>query len=361
MLTRGFGDILYKVIPKPQVHPRAANNKQAIERLLVLTKGRNPTFSYYLEERLNRSPYPTEVRDLADRLDDIEPEGLFVIVCRYIRPRQLQWLYRNRKRIAGVALFLDDDIAATFVAQRSEWDYKAYLAAVGIFPLLVLNRILTDIWVSTPALGRAIAGNGAGIKVVGPLPSRQTYDVCKTPDSDDDRVVMAFHTGGCHEAEHKFLVPIVREALQRCRNLRFEVIASGKTAKMWQNAGLPAGQFVIHKNKTWTDYLEHTQEANVDILLVPLARSRINDVRAGTKRIDAVRMGAAPILSHNQVYQHCASNGEIFVNHDPDAWIEEICRLTQDIALRQRARDATANVVRWISENETDSFPLHAS
>jgi hypothetical protein len=358
MLMRGFGDVLYKIIPKPRVRHQAAGNRQTAERLLVLTKGNNPTFSYYLEERLNRSPYPSQVRDLADGLDDIDPEGLFVVICRYIRPRQLQWLYRNRKRIAGAALFLDDDIAATLVSREGELGYKAYITAVGILPLMVLNRVLTDIWVSTPALRKALEGKTAGIKVVGPLPAKLTYDRRKN-DTETGHVVMAFHTGGCHEAEHNFLVPVVREALRRCRNLRYEVVATGKIAKMWQNADLPEGQFVIHSNKIWADYLEDTLKSKVDILLVPLAQSRMNDVRAGTKRIDAVRMGAAAILSRSHVYQHAASNGEVFVDYDPTDWVEEICRLAGNITLRHRARDATANVVKWIAENEAASFPLH--
>lgn len=358
MLMRGFGDILYKIIPKPRIRPQGAGGKRRAERLLVLTKGNNPTFSYYLEERLNRSPYPSEVRDLADGLDDIDPEGLFVIICRYIRPRQLQWLYRNRSRIAGAALFLDDDIAATLVSGEGEWAYKAYITGVGILPLLVLNRVLTDVWVSTPALGKALKNKKTPIKIVGPLPSKLTYDT-RNSDTETDHVVMAFHTGGCHETEHNFLVPIVRESLHRCKNLHFEVVATGKIAKMWQDADLPAGQFVIHHNKVWKDYLEETQRAKIDILLVPLARSRMNDVRAGTKRFDAARMGAAAILSRSHVYQHSASNGEVFVNYEATAWVEEICRLAENITLRHRARDATANVVKWITENEAASFPLH--
>ncbi|MGJ8569283.1 MAG: hypothetical protein ACSHXI_01120 [Hoeflea sp.] len=358
MLMRGFGDILYQIVPKPRVRRQETDVRRRAERLLVLTKGNNPTFSYYLEERLNRSPYPSQVRDLADGLDDIDPEGLYVVVCRYIRPRQLQWLYRNRNRIAGAALFLDDDIAATLVSREGRLGYKAYITAVGILPLMVLNRVLTDVWVSTPALRKALESKTTDIKVVGPLPSKLTYH-CRKDDTETDHVVMAFHTGGCHEAEHNFLVPVVRESLRRCRNLRYEVVATGKIARMWQNADLPEGQFVIHSNKVWADYLEDTLQSKVDILLVPLAQSRMNDVRAGTKRIDAVRMGAAAILSRSHVYQHNASNGEVFVDYDPTDWVEEICRLAGNITLRHRARDATANVVKWIAENEAASFPLH--
>lgn len=359
MLMQGFGDILYNLIPKPRARNQGTSDRPATERLLVLTKGKNPTFSYYLEERLNRSPYPSQVRNLADGLDDIDPDGLFVIICRYIRPRQLLWLYRNRKRLSGTALFLDDDIAATLVSGEGELAYKAYLAAVGILPLMILNRVLTDVWVSTAALSKALESEGTSIKVVGPLPSRPTYD-CRKDDAQSDQVVMAFHTGGCHDTEHDFLVPVVRESLRRCRNLRFEVVATGKIAKMWQNANLPAGQFVIHQNKVWADYLKETLQTKVDILLVPLAQSRMNDVRAGTKRIDAVRMGAAAVLSQSHVYHHSASNGEVFVKYDPTDWVDVICTLTENAALRHKARDATANVVKWITENEASSFPLHA-
>ena len=354
-----YRDKFYNIIPKPQTRSQRTEQAHMVKRYLVLSMGNNPTFSYYLEERLNRSAYPNDVRDLTQSLSDIDPEGVFVIICRYIRPRQLQWLYRNRKRIAGAALFIDDDLAAIFASAKGEFAYKAYITVLGIVPLLILNRVLTEVWVSTPALGRVLAKNTKNIKVIGPLPSMLTYHSHKRKGAHSDHLVMAFHTDRCHETEHVFLLPIVKEALRKCKNLRFEVVATGRIARMWLNADLPADRLEIRENQTWADYLEATRESKIDIFLVPLARNSFNDVRAGTKRIDAVRLGAAAVFSRCHVYQQNGNEEEIFVGYDSAAWVEAICQLAEDSALRLRAHKASARAIRCMTNAEIASPPFH--
>ncbi len=46
-------------------------------------------------------------------------EGLFVIICRYIKEPQLRWLEDRRDRLAGVAYFADDDIPAVVTGDEA--------------------------------------------------------------------------------------------------------------------------------------------------------------------------------------------------------------------------------------------------
>ncbi|WLR92389.1 hypothetical protein [Shinella zoogloeoides] len=352
-------DLVYLLLPKPFARNRLADAGRQVTRLLVLTNDRNPTFTYYLEERLARSALKVDVRSLTARLDDIDPDGLAVILCRYVRPLQLLWLYRNRKRLAAASLLIDDDVAATVTAKQGSGLYKLYLAAIGIAPLPILNRILTEVWVSTPALASALSASGSSAKVVlPPFPPAEAFTPLAPDHADEDRLVMAFHATGSHDGEHAFLVPIVREALERCGKLHFEVVAEGRPARLWTEAGLPAGRFTLSPKRDWNLYLAETARQRTDILLVPLLRSKVNDVRSSTKRCDVARMGAAAVFSLCPAYERDADPDEILIENDIRTWVGTICRLAEDGDLRRRTRGATVNAVRMLLTNTTARLPM---
>ncbi len=351
---------LYAALPKPTARVGPINNQISIRRLLVLRNGPNPTFSYYLEERLKRTPIPAEIRNLDEFLGDVDPDGLFVIVCRYIRPRQLLWMYRHRKSFAGTSLMIDDDIAATVVDKEGTLGYKAYLAAIGLVPIPVLNNILSDIWVSTPRLADRLKRDDARQPVVlPPFPPADTY----TPsplEGDGKEVKMAFHSTGNHDLEHEFLVPIVRDALALCPNLSFEVTASShRLERLWTSARLPSRRLTVKSHRSWNQYLSETKQQNIDILLVPLLQSRMNNVRSGTKRFDCARMGAAAIFSSGQVYGEAESAGEILIENNPRIWLETILNLARNSELRRKARNATeASIMAHLAKTPSQ-LPFH--
>lgn len=351
-------DLIYFLLPKPVARNRAAAGRRLATRLLVLSNGRNPTFTYYLEERLARSSLEVEVRDLTERLDDVDPVGLGVILCRYVRPRQLLWLYRNRTQLAHISLLIDDDVAATVTAGQGSHLYKAYLMAIGIAPLPVLNRVLTDVWVSTPALAAVLeAKELRACALLPPFPPAEALRSLAADAADGDRVIMAFHATGSHDAEHAFLVPLVREILARYENVQFEVVAEGWSARLWSRAGLPADRFVLHPKRDWSAYLAETARQRIDILLVPLLQNRMNDVRSSTKRFDATRMGAAAVFSLCPAYCHAADADEILVGNDAQSWLAAIGRLVEDGDLRRRTRNATLRAVETTLASTTASFP----
>lgn len=358
MSTLKLRDLIYSLLPKPAARTRVADTERQATRLLVLTNGRNPTFTYYLEERLALSSLNVEVRSLTERLEDIDPVGLGVILCRYVRPRQLLWLYRHRRRLASVCLLIDDDVAATVTSNQGSWTYKAYLTGLGIAPLPVLNRILTRVWASTPALASAFEANRARASaILPPFPPAEAFTPLATDSQGNGRLLMAFHATGSHDGEHAFLVPIVREVLERWDNVDFEVVAEGEPARLWGRAQLPAHRIALSPKRDWTAYLAETARRRIDILLVPLLQNRMNDVRSSTKRFDAARMGAAAIFSLCPAYTAAADGGEILVRNDAQSWVKAIGCLVEDGELRRRTREATVNAVKTILANTTAAFP----
>ena len=314
----------------------AANPR--VERVLVFVKGDNPTFDYYLRSRLADFDEGTVVIRSVDDDSRIEtrPDGLFVVVCRYVRRRQLSWLEKNRDRLAGLALLVDDDMPAIVAGNDGAAAYRLYIAYFGCWPLRRLNRLLSDVWVSTAHLQRLLAGRGIAARL---LPPRPVLGEQSSVDRNDvsDGVAIAFHATDIHGREHRFLVPIVEAVLKAHPDARFEVLARGANRRLWEGADIESSRIAIRPLLTWPIYVEATRERGCDILLVPLLDSRINAARSDTKRIDACRMGAAPIFSDGAVYARKALPGEALVANDAESWIAAIGRMITDPDERRRA------------------------
>lgn len=349
---------LYEALPKPA--PRRAgnfNDGAGIQRILVLSKAGNPSFSYYIEDRLSDLAVPADVRSLEATLDDLDPHGTFVILCRYVKPRQLLWLRRHHRELAGIGLFVDDDIAAMVAANDGPLDYRAYLFGMGILPLFVLNDLLTHLWTSTETLAKALVQDGLTTSVLAPRPGKDQYRTTGTRPAAGGALRMVFHATGVHFSEHRFLIPIVTDMLARHANLSFEVIAEGAPTRWWSGLAIDPGRLSIRPPLRWPDYFRETASNPADIALVPLLPGRTNDRRSDTKRIDVSRMQAAAIYSNCDIYRRCAMPGEIFADHRPEAWRLEIDRLTTDPLLRQRAREASMASMMVMRAASRAGFP----
>lgn len=312
------------------------------KRILVLIKGQNPTFDYYLAARLQLFHIPYEVRCIdQDRLDDIDTDGLMVIICRYIRPHQAKWIKLNRRRLAGVAYFVDDDIPALIADRHSDLGYRLYLAYFACLPMKRLNGLLTHLWVSTEALARALSHpqrEETGVLVPAPfiedhLPLGRPYG--------EATLKIVYHATNTHHREHAFLVPVMEEVMLRRPDVRFEVLAQGRSNDLWKEASIPSERMRILPPMGWQDYYRYSREEGADIVLMPLLEGLANESRADTKLIDCCRMGAAPILSDVAPYRRRRDNGSFIVENSRQKWVEALLGLIDHANLRGAAREAT--------------------
>lgn len=357
-LGQALRERLYKMLPKP-VARRAGDfdGNAEIRRLLVLSKPGNPSFSYYIEDRLRELAVPADIRSLEARLDDIDPRGTFVILCRYVKPRQLLWLRRHHRALSGISLFVDDDIAAMVAANDGPLDYRAYLFSMGVLPLFLLNGLLTHLWASTEALAKALAQDGLTASILTPRPGRDQYHATGTQRAAGDVVRMVFHATGAHFSEHRFLIPIIADMLVRHAHLSFEVIAERTPSRWWSDLAVEPDRLRILTPLRWPDYFRETASNPADIALVPLLPGRTNDRRSDTKRIDVSRLQAAAVYSNCDIYRRCAMPGEVFADHRPEAWRLEIDRLAIDPLYRQRAREATMASMLAMRAASRPGFP----
>ncbi|HBF29349.1 MAG TPA: hypothetical protein DDW73_06970 [Rhizobium sp.] len=296
-----------------------------------------------------------DVIESKDTINGIDPSTTFVIICRYIPLLQLLWLWRHRSRFLGIALFIDDDIAATVVEGKSGCGYKFYLIQRALLPLIYLNRILTSVWASTQTLAGSLAANA----VIAPCPPPEVYAVAPTILSKPESLLrMAFHATGAHDAEHVFLMPIVKTALEKLPNLQFDVVAEGRIGHRWMRELGGLGHRVrVIKPHSWSAYLDEAVSLQADILLVPLLPGRVNAARADTKRIDAARLGAAAIFSRCKTYERCFTEGEILVNNNSQSWVEAIQSLADEPETRLRAKNATSASIAAMLKYASPKLP----
>jgi len=339
-------DVFSPMMPRP----RTRKNKFADispRSLIVFTKGENPTFSYYLEERLRfyRSHMPVTVRCIQENcLADLEPDGAFVIICRYLRAKQTNWIKRNAERFAGVGLLIDDDVSGLVLGADAGMAHRVRLARLHLWPLWRLTNHLDLIWASTPALAKRLESDGCAVRVMQPLPTEQHSTPAPLPLYPTADVVIGFHATGVHAAEHQFLEPIISEILSRHDGAVFEVSAENRTARRWKSI-LPNAKLRIRPVLPWNEFACQSRQHPIDIALVPLLDKPINHVRSDTKRIDVSRMSAAAVFSDMETYSRNRHSGELMVDNNQEAWIKAIESLIESSDIRASARRATADAV----------------
>ena len=217
-------DRAQRFLPVPSLAPDARVPRRDIRRIIVFARVPNPTFDYYLKARMaaigNVPCSFVDIREMA--AGDPDPEGAFVIICRYMSRDLINWIERNRVRLAGVGYFTDDDVSGFVSSGDADLGYRFFLFWLGLWPLRRLNRVLDILWVSTPALANRFAEAKPVLMPPAPPAEFWLHDGSRDPT---EPVKIVFHSKAIHETEHRFLVPVVKEVLARrprgrCRDQR---------------------------------------------------------------------------------------------------------------------------------------------
>ncbi len=287
---------------------------------------------------------PYEVVDIrGHEAAALEADGAFVILCRYASPSVLRWIEGNAQSLAGVGLFLDDDIPAVVTGKDADVLYRLFLWYRALWPLERLNRQLDIVWASTPHLASRLSE--AKALVLPPAPPKALWSMARggvaACDRTEGEVLIAYHATGVHLEEHRFLRPVIAEVLRDRPQARFEVFADRRARAIWR--GLD--RVKIREPMPWIEYLADANDRRIDIMLVPLAPSHVNDSRAPTKRIDVARYRAAGIFSTGVAYGQSSSGAELQPSYDPSSWREIILHLVDNVEGRSTAAMATHRTV----------------
>lgn len=337
----GLRRMLMLALPKPKLRHGATGAPRKPIRLIILV-GRhpNPTSDYYFAARLTAPGMPPhQMVDISSKdFSNFDADGAFIILCRYTSPAVLRWIEQESSKLAGVGLFLDDDIPAVILGREASIAYRMSLFFLGLMPLRRLNRHLDVVWASTPRLAERL--KSAQARVLPPAPPESLWNIPhETASGKREELLIAYHATSIHVDEHRFLQPIIKEILAARPQTRFEVFVGKASVHIWHDME----RVTLRQQASWSDYLAEALTRRIDIMLVPLAPSPINDCRSSTKRIDVARVGAAGVFSISQAYGSPDDSGEIRLPEDQKLWRDAILTLIDSPLKRQVAVQATRN------------------
>lgn len=331
-----------KGLPRPRLRRGATGSPRGpVKRIIVFGRMPNPTYDYYFAARLEAPGMPPfQAVDIRHgNLGELDPQGAFIIVCRYASPDVLTWLDTHADRFSGVGLFLDDDIPAVVTGSDADLSYRLFLYFRALWPLRRLNRHLDIVWTSTRHLASTLQLHQ--VQVLPPAPPERLWkraaDAAHAANPASDQVLIAYHATGVHLEEHRFLRPVIEKVLAQRPQTRFEVFADGRAASIW--AGME--RVSVRKPMPWADYLADADQRTIDIMLVPLHPSRVNDSRAPTKRIDVARYKAAGVFSEGVVYGFPGDDAEVRLPYDAMIWCQTINELAGNLQERRTSAAAT--------------------
>lgn len=300
-------------------------------KVLFLTFGDNPSFDYYFRSRLEISaPFAHAIVDTRRQgPDEIDWRGTHVVICRYLAAPWRAMLEAKAGQLAGLSLFLDDDMPALVSDRVLPLSYRYRVARDGLALWPIVARAGGRMLVSTPELA-------ARYHMAQPLVLTPVTAACDLPGTTSEAVPkVIFHATDSHRHEHVLAADIARRLTIDAPHIRFDVVASARTRALWR--GLP--NVDIRPPVTWPEYRALGTGMQGGILIAPLIDTALNRARSATKAIDAVRFGAAGLFGNLAPYRDLGDIATL-LPPDPSRWAEAIVTLAADSALWRANRDS---------------------
>ena len=246
--------------------------------------------------------------------------GAWVVFVRYVPSAWRRAVEAAQGELAGVVLFMDDDVLDPRAATGMPWRYRAKLWRLGARHHAWLRRIDAALWVSTPHLQAKYADWHPRLVEPGPIPLPEPG--CR----------VFYHGSASHGAEIRWLHPVMAEVLRRDERVSFEIVGGQDVYRRYRR--LPRVT-VVHPMK-WPAYQAFLAQPGRDIGLAPQLPSPFNAARSHTKAFDITRAGAVGIYAADSACGQHVHHGEDgwVLPMQPQAWVEGILALANDRSLR---------------------------
>jgi hypothetical protein len=305
--------------------------RRAPERVVVLTQKESSTCDLYLRHRLSKSALPVSYWNFGDP-EPPDVAGAFVIIVRYLDRKSRAALMQKRETLSGVALLLDDDLAAAIGDRDLPLHYRLYMAQFWMRYARPLSELASELWLASDVLmGRyASAGNVSRID-----PSPEPFVLPRDRlNEESDHVGIFYHAQKTHKVDRLWLYDVIAEAHYACANAHFEIVGGRHIEARYRH--LP--RVSVRPPVAWPDYLQRSLRDRFDIGLAPLVPTPFNAARSWVKYLDIARFGAVGIFAAGQPYEGVVrdgKNGLLRSAGDRNAWIEALIGLIEDRNLRR--------------------------
>lgn len=331
------------------MNPLAIYGARKATRVLVLEHGRLPTTDIYLRPRFAAAGMPK-----ADYIDiarngpaNTDPQGAFVVICRYVNGAWLNWLETHQDSLAGVAFMVDDDLPAMLRDTNLPLLYRLKIWRLYGRHVRRLSAITSELWVSSPELAKRYAE--AEPRLLQPL---------YVESAGQERPIRCFYHGtAAHGREIGWLRDVVAEVQGRNPHTVFEIAGGRKVQRLYRGIE----RVSVLPPMDWPSYLACNMAHGFDIGLAPLLEGAVNDARSHTRFFDIMRAGAAGIYADRPPYASFVRDGEdgLLLPAEKDAWVEAILELAAD-APRRHSMAAAARLRAPIQDDALAFLPGRA-
>ena len=298
----------------PSFHPGTPSKVYLVE------ERPNPSTAYYILPYISANNYPVISCNFSEIPLPSSLEGAMVIFIRYIPSAWANLVSRTRSRLHSLVYFMDDDVLDFSATSGMPLRYRYKLLRFAAMRRQWLHRQSAQIWVSSKYLHQKYSEFNPRLV----LPSYLS------PPTGIRRLF--YHGSASHDAEIRWLLPVIREVLQRDESLVFEVIGGMEVYRLYRGMQRVT---VVHPMK-WPAYQAFLSTQTMHIGLAPLLDIPFNHGRSYTKFFDITRCGAVGIYSPGSIYSEVINHRHegMIVELDQSKWVDAILELASNEVLR---------------------------
>lgn len=301
-------------------------------RYIVVEEGSNPSSDFFVKPFLTRLSFKFTCYQHSDTPNIADIENTILVFVRYIPSTWRSFVDQYRHRLAGLVIFIDDDLFDGRVLASLSWGYLSKWYRLAYRHQSWLKQQKADLWVSTPYLFdkyRDWCAPGCQLTLIDPVsPYREDG-----ADSSLSSPIIFYHGSPSHRAEIDWLLPVFEKVLHMHPQVTIELIGDDTLRRRC----LKFPQIRVLHPMSWLSYQRMLKESKRLIGLAPLLDTKVNAARAPTKYFDISAAGAVGVYANSHVYRQLVThkvNG-LLVEMDQEAWVEAITSLIDDVQQRR--------------------------
>ena len=301
----------------------------------MVEESANPSSDYFVLPYLQAQGFVVERRQFPDLPEPSQLRGVEILFVRYVPTGWRRLVASCRGEIAGVHLFMDDDLFSWPSFARMPLRYQWKLLSLSWRHRSWLRSMGARLLVSTPYLQQRYAEWQP--QLLAPRVPAALLPLLEREDAEPSEsapITVFYHGSASHGADLKWLRPVIERILAADERIVFEVIGNSSVNRLFR--GLPRVQ-VLHPMK-WDSYQSLLRRPGRTIGLAPLLDSPFNRARAHTKFLDITLAGAVGIYAAGSVYGGVVRHREngLLLPMDQGAWADAILQLAADQSVRRQ-------------------------
>jgi hypothetical protein len=276
---------------------------------LVVDSGPNPSTDFFVKPLLKKRAIDARFLTCEAELPEVSQHSAYsVVFVRYLSPAWRSWVIRNRQHINKLVYFMDDDLFDTASWAGQRWGYRWRLYTRAYRFKRWLARQGAELWVSSEVLAdKYKTWQPTLLQPESPYPlntghQQKSADMGLNGDDAGSPIVF-YHGSASHEAEMKWLVPVIQGVLSRHGEVCIEVIADARVKRHFSALIERFGERMqVIEPMPWLDYQQCITQRARTIGLAPLLDTRFNAYRAATKQFDIEAAQATGLFARHPAF-----------------------------------------------------------